>query len=51
MRIGSPGGVRPVERHLHLFDDKTGEALKTAFRPPSDQPEMIHSAHVKTGRN
>ena len=51
MPIGSPCGVRPAERHLHLFDDKTGEALKTAFRPPSDQPEMIHSAHVKTGRN
>jgi len=51
MPIGSPCGVRPAARHLHLFDDKTGEALKTAFRPPSDQPEMIHSAHVKTGRN
>ena len=49
MPIGSRCGVRPAPRHLHLFDDKTGEALKTAFRPPSDQPGLIHSTQIKQG--
>ena len=31
MPIGSPCGVRPTARHLHLFDAETGEALKTGF--------------------
>jgi len=49
MPIGSRCGVRPAARHLHLFDDKSGEALKTAFRPPSDQPGLIHSTQIKQG--
>jgi multiple sugar transport system ATP-binding protein len=49
MPIGSRCGVRPAARHLHLFDDTTGEALKTALRPPSDQPGLIHSTQIKQG--
>ena len=49
MPIGSPCGVRPAGRHLHLFDDKTGEALTTAFRPVPDQAETTHSAYAKQG--
>ncbi|MFI5018040.1 MAG: ABC transporter ATP-binding protein [Dongiales bacterium] len=49
MPIGSPCGVRPAGRHLHLFDDETGEALTTAFRPVSDQAETTHSAYAKQG--
>jgi multiple sugar transport system ATP-binding protein len=29
--IGAPCGVRPITRHLHLFDAETGEALKTGL--------------------
>jgi len=29
--IGAPCGVRPIARHLHLFDAQTGEALKTGL--------------------
>ena len=49
MPIGNRCGVRPAARHLHLFDDSTGEALKTAFRLPSDQPGLIHSTQIKQG--
>jgi len=31
MPIGSPCAVRPVARHLHLFDVETGEALETGI--------------------
>ncbi|HZF35066.1 MAG TPA: ABC transporter ATP-binding protein [Candidatus Angelobacter sp.] len=29
--IGAPCGVRPITRHLHLFDAETGESLKTGL--------------------
>jgi len=29
--IGAPCGVRPVARHLHLFDAETGAALRTGL--------------------
>jgi multiple sugar transport system ATP-binding protein len=29
--IGAPCGVRPIARHLHLFDAQTGDALKTGL--------------------
>jgi len=29
--IGAPCGVRPITRHLHLFDAETGETLKTGL--------------------
>ena len=29
--IGAPCGVRPIARHLHLFDAQTGETLKTGL--------------------
>jgi multiple sugar transport system ATP-binding protein len=50
MTIGTRCAVRPVTGHLHLFDDKTGEALKTAFATASNRPEVIQTAHVKQGR-
>jgi multiple sugar transport system ATP-binding protein len=31
MPVGTRCGVRPVGRHLHLFDAETGEALKTGL--------------------
>jgi multiple sugar transport system ATP-binding protein len=49
MPIGTRCGIRPAARHLHLFDDKTGEALKTVFATTSDQPAVIHSAQLKQG--
>lgn len=50
MPIGTRCAVRPTTSHLHLFDDKTGEALKTAFATASNRPEVIQTAHVKQGR-
>lgn len=50
MPIGTRCAVRPTTSHLHLFDDKTGEALKTAFATASNRPEVIPTAHVKQGR-
>jgi multiple sugar transport system ATP-binding protein len=32
MPVGSPCGVRPIARHLHLFDAETGQALKTGLQ-------------------
>ncbi len=29
MSVGSRCGIRPIARHLHLFDHETGVALKT----------------------
>jgi len=29
MPVGSRCGVRPMARHLHLFDNETGVALNT----------------------
>ena len=29
--IGAPCGVRPIARHLHLFDAQTGAALRTGL--------------------
>jgi multiple sugar transport system ATP-binding protein len=31
MSVGTRCGVRPIARHLHLFDAETGEALKTGL--------------------